>query len=40
MISPVKGLYFVGADVGWGSMATEAATLSAIYLYGYFQKNG
>lgn len=40
MISPVKGLYYVGADVGWGAMATEAATASAIYLYNHFNKNG
>lgn len=39
MVSPVSGLYYVGADVGWGSMATEAATASAIYLHDYFKKN-
>lgn len=37
MISPVKNLYYTGADVGWGSMATEAATLSALYLHDHMR---
>ncbi len=32
-VSPVKGLYIVGADVGYGHMATESASASAIALY-------
>ncbi len=38
MVSPIKNLYHVGADVGWGGMATESATLSAIYLYDHFRR--
>ncbi len=38
MISPVKNLYYVGTDVGWGSVATEAAALSAMYLYDHLKQ--
>ncbi len=38
MISPVRGLYYVGADVGKGTMATELASASAIDLYRYFKR--
>ncbi len=36
-ISPVKGLYYVGSDVGKGAMATELAAESALGLYRHFK---
>lgn len=35
-ISPIKGLYFAGADVGRGNCATELASESAIAIYKHF----
>lgn len=36
-VSPVKGLFYAGADVGRGCCATELASESAISLYNYFK---
>ena len=38
-VSPLKGLFYAGADVGRGCCATELASESAIALYQYFKKN-
>ena len=37
-VSPIKGLYYVGADVGRGNVASELASESAIALYRRFKK--
>ncbi|WP_028315102.1 phytoene desaturase family protein [Desulfatibacillum aliphaticivorans] len=37
-VSPIQGLYYVGADVGRGNVASELASESAISLYRRFKK--
>ena len=37
-VSPIKGLFYAGADVGRNNIATELATQSAIALAPYLRK--
>ena len=39
-VSPVQNLFYVGADVGRGQMASELASQSAIALYNHLKKTG